>query len=212
MPHGGALKLLVQILLLQVAQAQTSVTKARPETKVAAKQQRQRRRAQAACTTASDCLSGICNCASSGRRLFGAPVASCSCAPASPPPPSPPPPSPAPAPPLFAFSSSQIINGQTVTCSSTQTTATYTQCTGLMAQGYDGFRNGVSCGPVWKITNPTGSDLIGFCQSLVGSSSSGHRFHFACTTSTTRSTWNAGVWGTATDNGKVDRVECHYPV
>ena len=208
---GGALylgSLFVLLVLLRVAHA---VAPRSQTTKAKGSKQDRRRTQSASCTQGSDCPSGSCDCSSSsGRRLFGAPISSCSCAPVSPPPPpSPPPPSPPP-PARFQFSSSQVIDGVTVTCASISNTATYTQCDGLVAQGYAGFQNGVACDGTWKSTNPSATDLIGFCQSLVGSSSTGHSFFYRCTTTASRSTWNAGIWGMQNDNGLVDGIKCMY--
>ena len=115
--------------------------------------------------------------------------------------------------PPFAFQASQTIDGETVTCSSTTTTATYTQCSSLTRNGYLGFQNGVTCGPMWQTTNPQGSDLIDFCQTLLGfpNPAPAHEFYYACGSGATRSTWNAGVWGTANDNGYLADIRCYYP-
>lgn len=114
---------------------------------------------------------------------------------------SPPPPSPA------GFKSSQVIDGKTVNCGSTSTSVTKTTCMSMTIDGLKGFRNGVSCGPEWRSSNPQGSDLIGFCNRLTGTLNGGS-FYYQCEGSTTRATWNGGMWGTANDNGYVDGIEC----
>lgn len=113
-----------------------------------------------------------------------------------------------PAPPAnFTFAGSQVIDGSTVTCSSVQNTATYTQCSDLLASGRY-MPNGITCGPAWSTTNSSYSDTQGFCQSLTGSTN--FEVFYTCGASVTRSTWFSNVWGTTFDNGYTQHVRCYY--
>jgi hypothetical protein len=108
---------------------------------------------------------------------------------------------------LFAFASSQTIDGNTVTCSSTTTNSSYTECQDLQAGGLF-FPNGIECGPTWSTTNSSYSDTQGFCQSLTGSTT--FEVYYNCADSITRATWYSHSWGTTTDNGFTEHVRCYY--
>jgi cysteine-rich repeat protein len=107
----------------------------------------------------------------------------------------------------FIFQASQTIDGKTVTCSSTTTNASYTQCNDLKAGGMY-FPNGVECGPLWSSTNSSYSDTKGFCASLTGNSTI--QVYYACTNTQTRAAWHNHVWGTSEDNGYTQHVRCFY--
>ena len=109
--------------------------------------------------------------------------------------------------PHYNFGLSQVIDGQTVTCSAVSTTATYTECDDLR-QGGRYFPNGISCGPIWSSTNSSYSDTAGFCQSLTGSSVM--QAYYVCTSTQPRSTWTNHVWGTFNDNGYTQHVRCYF--
>jgi uncharacterized repeat protein (TIGR01451 family) len=112
-----------------------------------------------------------------------------------------------PNPAQFAFSTSQTIDGATVTCSSVDNTATYTECRDLQKDSLY-FPNGVSCGPMWSSTNSQYSDTRGFCQALTGSTT--FEVYYDCTETTSRATWYDHVWGTFDDNGYTRDVRCYY--
>ena len=107
----------------------------------------------------------------------------------------------------FQFEASQTIDGMTVTCSSTDNTATYTQCNDLLAGGLS-FPNGVTCSSGWSNTNSSYSDTQGFCSSLTGSMQ--FSAFYTCASSTTRATWSNQSWGTTSDNGYTQHVRCYY--
>ena len=107
----------------------------------------------------------------------------------------------------FSFQSSQVIDGKTVTCSSTETTGSYTLCNDLKAGGLF-FPNGITCGPTWSGTNSSYSDTKGFCASLTGKSNIS--VYYQCEGTTTRSTWYNHNWGTTQDNGYTRHVKCFY--
>jgi hypothetical protein len=108
----------------------------------------------------------------------------------------------------FAFSTSQVIDAQTVTCSKVDNSnPAYTECDDLQRGGLY-FPNGITCGPTWSLTNSSYSDTIGFCQSLTGTAKA--ESYFVCNTTQTRATWKAHVWGTTSDNGYTQHVRCYY--
>jgi hypothetical protein len=107
----------------------------------------------------------------------------------------------------FSFALSQVIDGQTVTCSGVNTTGTYTECDDL-EQGGRYFPNGITCGPVWSTTNSAYSDTSGFCNALTGNPNI--QVYYVCSATTLRSTWKAHVWGTFNDNGYTQNVRCFY--
>ena len=112
----------------------------------------------------------------------------------------------------FHFQASQVIDGKTVACATFPSGVFpsgtgYTECGTLTVEGRKGFQNGIECGGIWKSQNPSGSDLIGLCTQLTGSSSE-HSFYFECENTATRSAWTAGVWSTADDNGFVATIRC----
>ncbi len=108
----------------------------------------------------------------------------------------------------FVFKPSQIIDGQTVTCSSVNNAnPLYTECDDLNQAGLY-FPNGITCGPQWSTTNSSYSDTVGFCQSLTGTAKM--EAYYNCTGSVTRTTWKNHVWGTTTDNGYTQHVRCYY--
>jgi uncharacterized repeat protein (TIGR01451 family) len=110
--------------------------------------------------------------------------------------------------PAFAFDTTQTIDGKTVTCSSTDNTATYTECRDLQADGLY-FPNGITCGPMWSTTNSLYSDTQGFCESLTGSTN--FEAFYTCDFTQSRATWYNHVWGTNSDNGYTQHVRCYYP-
>jgi hypothetical protein len=107
----------------------------------------------------------------------------------------------------FEFALSQVIDGETVTCSAVSTTASFTECSDLRQAGRF-FPNGVTCGPVWSTTNSEFSDTAGFCASLTGNPAI--EVFYTCDTTMPRSTWINHVWGTVEDNGFTQHVRCFY--
>jgi hypothetical protein len=107
----------------------------------------------------------------------------------------------------FQFELSQVIDGETVTCSSVNTTATFTECDDLRQAGRF-FPNGITCGPVWSTVNSLFSDTVGFCQSLTGNPEI--EVFYTCGVTEPRSTWFNHVWGTVEDNGFTQHVRCLY--
>lgn len=107
----------------------------------------------------------------------------------------------------FHFAPSQVIDGQTVTCSSVTNTATYTECDDLQQAGRY-FPNGITCGPTWSSENSAYSDTAGFCASLTGNPAI--QVFYTCSASILRSTWHNHVWGTVEDNGFTQHVRCFY--
>jgi hypothetical protein len=107
----------------------------------------------------------------------------------------------------FAFSTSQVIDGKTVTCSSVTQGGTYTQCNDLKVEGLY-MPNGVTCGPIWSAANSAYSDTLGFCQSLTGGTS--FQAYYVCSSSIPRATWKNHVWSTFNDNGYTQNVQCYY--
>jgi hypothetical protein len=97
-------------------------------------------------------------------------------------------------------------------CKNVKNTWDYTQCTGLVINGLQGFRNGVSCDGQWRAQNPAGSDLQGLCKKLTGTSV-GAKFYFACDQSQPRANLDTNQqWKPSSpDNGYVNGIECHYP-
>ena len=108
---------------------------------------------------------------------------------------------------VFTFSTSQVIDGATVTCSGVTNTSSYTQCDDHLADGLY-FPNGITCGPTWSSTNSSYSDTQGYCQSLTGSST--FEVYYTCASSITRATWYSNSWGTTSDNGYTQHVRCYY--
>jgi hypothetical protein len=112
---------------------------------------------------------------------------------------------------LYTFQASQVIDGQTVTCSSTYSNGVYTECDNLQ-EGGDYFPNGVACGPEWSFTNSAYSDTYGFCASLTSPSLTAKAdSYFNCSSGfQTRATWYSHVWSTTSDNGYTQHVRCYY--
>ncbi|MFH1530373.1 MAG: hypothetical protein ABIK09_06515 [Pseudomonadota bacterium] len=108
---------------------------------------------------------------------------------------------------FFAFQSSQVIDGKTVTCSSTTNNGTYTQCDNLKVDGLY-FPNGIQCGPLWSSANSSYSNTQGFCASLTGSNQ--FSVYYVCNNSQPRATWYNHVWGFFNDNGYTQHVRCYY--
>lgn len=107
----------------------------------------------------------------------------------------------------FQFAPTQVIDGETVTCSSVVTTDTYTECDDLQQAGRY-FPNGITCGPTWSSENSRFSDTAGFCASLTGNPNI--QVFYTCSESVLRSTWSNHTWGTFIDNGFTQHVRCFY--
>ncbi len=108
----------------------------------------------------------------------------------------------------FQFQLSQTIDGQIVKCSSVNNAnVLYTECDDLQEAGFY-FPNGITCGPMWSMTNSSYSDTVGFCKSLTGTAKM--EAYYTCSNTTTRATWKANVWGTTMDNGYTQHVRCYY--
>ncbi len=106
----------------------------------------------------------------------------------------------------FQFQLTQQIDGVTVTCSSVVNNAQYAECDDLLAAGLY-FPNGISCGPLWSSQNSPYTDLMGFCQSLTGTTM--FDVYYTCEQTKARSTWHAHAWGMTMDNGYAQHVRCY---
>lgn len=107
----------------------------------------------------------------------------------------------------FSFAASQVVDGQTITCSATDTTSTYTECTDLQVNGLY-FPNGITCGPEWSTTESAYTSHADFCTLLTGSAV--FEVYYNCDTTQSRVTHYGGVWSTAQDNGFTQNIRCFY--
>ena len=107
----------------------------------------------------------------------------------------------------FQFRASQVIDGQTVTCSNVINTGTYTECDNFQANGLY-MPNGITCGPTWSTTNSAYSDTQGLCQSLTGSTN--FEAYYTCNSTLARAAWHNHVWSTFNDNGYTQNLRCYY--
>lgn len=109
----------------------------------------------------------------------------------------------------FQFRAQQSIDNNVVTCSSVETTATYTQCNDFLVSGI-AMPNGVTCTEDWFAGALLQTDVDGFCASLTSRSYS-EKF-LACDVTQTRWGWLDYLWTAAPsdDNGYMKHLRCHY--
>jgi Cys-rich repeat protein len=108
----------------------------------------------------------------------------------------------------FQFQASQMIDGETVTCSKVDNSNNlYTECDDLLANGLY-FPNGINCGPMWSMTQCQYSDTLGFCQALTGKAQA--ESYYTCNQSQPRASWHNHVWTMVMDNGYTQNLRCYY--
>ncbi|MCB9732147.1 MAG: hypothetical protein H6745_05985 [Deltaproteobacteria bacterium] len=109
----------------------------------------------------------------------------------------------------FAFQASQVVVGRTVTCSATNQTAEYTECTNLLVDG-KAMPNGMHCTPGWYPERSRYSDTEAFCNRLTHSTQL--EAYYDCPGYAWRASYQGNGWAEdVNDNGLTVSLRCYYP-
>jgi len=105
------------------------------------------------------------------------------------------------------FRASQTVAGRTLTCKSTDNSATETTCIGLRVDG-KAFPNGLTCTTGWSSTPSPHTDHADFCRLITGRAV--FEADYTCGVTAERVTWVGGSWGTRTENGLTESLTCAW--